>query len=306
METPVRRVVEGTVDVPDGAVWFQRHDADGPGIPLLCLHGGPGMPHDYLEPLAELVDQRPVIFYDQLGCGRSATHGSKPQWTVDRFLDELEVVRSSLGLTDVVIFGNSWGGMLAMRYMLGSPGGVAGLVLSSAPASVSRWVADAQRLRADLPEAVQTVLAVHEQAGFYSCPEYQGAVAEFYRRHLCRLEPWPECVERTFAGLGSEVYSQMWGPSEFGPVTGALQDWEVLDQVPKIVVPTLVTCGRFDEATPEHMADLARALPHAELAIFELSSHMAFLEEQHTYLDRLRDFLGDVDRRRAEHASPRG
>jgi len=288
-------IVEGTVDVPDGRVWFQRNDQGGPGLPLLCLHGGPGMPHDYLEPLAELADERPVVFYDQLGCGRSPVSDHRISWTVERFLMELEGVRRALELTDVVIFGNSWGGMLAMRYMLGRPVGIAGLVLSSAPPSVSRWLADAARLRAALPQPVQDVLTTHEESGFYGCPEYQGAVAEFYRRHLCRLRPWPDCVERTFAGLGGEAYLEMWGPSEFGPVTGALRDWELLPQVPGITVPTLVTCGRYDEATPEHMAALAEALPDAELAIFEASAHMAFLEERDSYLDRLRSFLRRFD-----------
>ena len=288
-------IVEGMVEVPDGQVWFQRHDGGGAGIPLLCLHGGPGMPHDYLEPLAGLADERPVVFYDQLGCGRSPVQDHEIRWTVARFVVELDAVRRALGLANVVIFGNSWGGMLAMRYMLGSPVGVAGLILSSAPPSVSRWLADANGLRAALPRHIQDVLRTHEESGFYGCPEYQGAVAEFYRRHLCRLRPWPECVERTFAGLGVEAYSEMWGPSEFGPVTGSLRDWELLDQVPRIAVPTLVTCGRFDEATPEHMAALAEALPDAELAIFESSSHMAFLEERDLYLGRLRSFVRRFD-----------
>ena len=288
-------IVEGMVDVPDGQVWFQRHDGGGTGLPLLCLHGGPGMPHDYLEPLAGLADERPVVFYDQLGCGRSPVQDHGVRWTVERFVVELESVRRTLDLTNVVIFGNSWGGMLAMRYMLDTPVGVAGLVLSSAPPSVSRWIADAAGLRRALPQPVQEVLRTHEESGFYGCPEYQGAVAEFYRRHLCRLRPWPECVERTFAGLGGDAYGEMWGPSEFGPVTGSLRDWELLDQVPRIAVPTLVTCGRFDEATPEHMAALAEALPDAELAIFESSSHMAFLEERDSYLGRLRSFLRRFD-----------
>lgn len=299
MESCAGGPCEGMVDVPDGRVWFLRRDRGGAGIPLLCLHGGPGMPHDYLEPLEELADERPVVFYDQLGCGRSPAEAGRVEWTVERFVRELAAVRDALDLSTVAIFGNSWGGMLAMRYMLGEPSGVAGLVLSSAPPSVSRWLADAARLRAALPESVQAVLRTHEESGFYACPEYQGAVAEFYRRHLCRLRPWPACVEQTFAGLGGEAYLEMWGPSEFGPVTGALRDWELLDQVPRIGVPTLVTCGRFDEASPEHMGALVRALPEAELAIFESSSHMAFLEEKDLYLSRMRSFLRRLDDREA-------
>jgi proline-specific peptidase len=102
-------------------------------------------------------------------------------------------------------------------------------------------------------------------------------------------------MERTFAGLGGDVYTAMWGPSEFGPVPGALHDWEMLDQLPDIHVPTLVTCGRFDEASPEHMKLLADGIPDAELEIFEASSHTAFIEETPAYLARLRAFLETVD-----------
>jgi proline-specific peptidase len=285
---------EGMLDVPDGAVWFQRVETQAGGTPLLCLHGGPGMPHDYLEPLAALSDERPVIFYDQLGCGRSPAAGNV-EWSVDRFVAELVAVRSQLGLAEVVILGNSWGGMLAIRYMLDHPSGVRALILSSAPASVSQWLSDAARLRSDLPESVQDVLSSHEERGFYGCPEYQGAVAEFYRRHLCRVSPWPDCIERTFAGMGGDVYMAMWGPSEFGPVPGVLRDWEMIDRLRDIDVPTLVTCGRFDEASPEHMGMLAAGIPGAELAIFESSSHTAFIEETPAYLARLRMFLETVE-----------
>jgi proline iminopeptidase len=285
---------EGMLNVPDGAVWFQRVESQANGTPLLCLHGGPGMPHDYLEPLAALSDERPVIFYDQLGCGRSPA-GVNVAWTVDRFVEELAAVRAHLGLSEVVIFGNSWGGMLAIRYMLDHPDDVRALILSSTPVSVSQWLADAAQLRSDLPQSIQEVLRIHEERGHYACPEYQGAVAEFYRRHLCRVSPWPECVERTFAGMGGDVYMAMWGPSEFGPVPGALRDWEMIDRLPEIGVPTLVTCGRFDEASPEHMGMLAAGIPGAELTIFEASSHTAFIEETPAYLARLRTFLATVD-----------
>ena len=288
-------IAEGRLAVSDGEVWYQTINGAAPRVALLCLHGGPGMPHDYLEPLAQLADQRPVIFYDQLGCGRSPASAGSPPWTVDRFLAELVSVRSHLGLDEVILFGNSWGGMLALRYVLDRPAGVRGLILSSAPVSVTRWMEDAAKLRAALPASVQATLDSHERSGFFSCPEYLGAVAEFYRRHLCRLTPWPDCLERTMAGLGAEVYEAMWGHSEFGPVTGALRTWEMAGRLPEVAIPTLVTVGRFDEASPAHMGQLAAGIPGAELAVFEHSSHLAFLEEQQPYLARLRSYLDRVD-----------
>jgi proline-specific peptidase len=282
---------EGFIEVPGGRVWYQVNGADAPGVPLLCLHGGPGMPHDYLEPLAGLAAGRPVIFYDQLGCGRSDWPDDQSLWTVDRFVSELVIVRESLGLDRLHLFGSSWGGWLALQYVLDRKPDLVSLTLASSPPSVPRWIADTADLRAGLDQPVREVLDRHEADGYFSCPEYQWAITQFYRRHLCRQQPWPACVERTFAGLGGDVYTTMWGPSEFGPVTGLLREWDVTSRLGEISVPALVTGGRHDEARPEHLAVLAEGISGAELVIFEDSSHMAFVEEGERYLQVLGQFL---------------
>jgi proline-specific peptidase len=289
--------VEGHVEVPGGRVWYRIAGADRPGTPLLCLHGGPGMPHDYLEPLEDLAVSRPVIFYDQLGCGRSDRPADDSLWTTGRFIEELAVVRAALGLERPHLFGSSWGGWLALQYTLDRGPQLASLILASSPPSVPRWIADCAELRAELDEPVRDALDRHEAGGFFSCPEYQWAITQFYRRHLCRQDPWPACVERTFAGLGGDVYLAMWGRSEFGPVTGRLRDWDVTARLPEIGMPVLVTGGRYDEARPAHLAVLAERIPGAELVIFEDSSHMAFVEERERYMRVAGDFLARVEAR---------
>ena len=143
-------VREGMIDVPDGRVWY-RSVGEG-GVPLVCLHGGPGSTHNYLEPLEDLADRRRVIFYDQLGCGRSDKPDDTSLWTVDHFVRELEVVRGALGLEHFHLFGSSWGGMLAMQYLLDyRPGSVASLLMAGSPASMPRWVQGCQELLAELP-----------------------------------------------------------------------------------------------------------------------------------------------------------
>ena len=288
---------EGYVTVPGGRVWYQVVGADRPGVPVLCLHGGPGMPHDYLEPLADLAASRPVIFYDQLGCGRSDRPADDSLWTADRFVEELAVVRAALGLGRLHLFGNSWGGWLALQYTLDRRPQLESLTLSSSPPSVSRWITDCAELRAALDKPVRDVLDSHEAGEYFSCPEYQWAITQFYRRHLCRLDPWPDCVERTFAGMGADVYETMWGQSEFGPVTGRLRDWDVTARLGEIAVTTLVTGGRYDEARPAHVAMLAEGIPGAELVIFENSSHLAFLEERESYIRVVDDFLARTESR---------
>jgi proline iminopeptidase len=283
--------VEGYVEVPGGRVWYQIAGPDRPGIPILCLHGGPGMSHDYLENLRDLARARPVVFYDQLGSGRSERPQDESLWTVDRFVEELATVRQVLGLERLHLFGNSWGGWLALQYVLDRRPELTSLVLSSSPPSVSRWIADCAGLRAELDQPVRDVLDRHEAAGYFSCPEYQWGITSFYRRHLCRLEPWPDSLERTFAAMSAEVYTTMWGPSEFGPVTGRLRDWDVTDRLGEIGAPTLVTGGRYDEARPDHVAMLADGIAGSELVIFEDSSHLAFIEERERYLQTVADFL---------------
>jgi proline-specific peptidase len=286
---------EGFVAVDGGRVWYEVVGS-GDAIPLLALHGGPGYPHDYLEPLEGLSRDRPVIFYDQLGCGRSERPADPSLWRAERFVRELAQVRATLGLKEMHLLGQSWGGMLATDYILTAPDGVRSLVLASAPLSIPRWVDDMARLRKELPADVQAVYDRHEAAGFTGCLEYQAAMLDFYRRHVCRMDPWPDCFERAEAGVGLPVYSAMWGPSEFF-VTGNLLDYDRTARLGEIKIPTLFTCGRYDEATPESTTYLHGLVTGSELAIFESSAHCAHIEESAAYLDRVGDFL-----RRAESA----
>ena len=287
-------VHEGNIAVPGGNV-FYRAVGEG-GIPLLCLHGGPGMSHDYIASLGDLADERRVIFYDQLGCGRSDRPDDASLWTLDRSVAEVAAVREGLGLERMHLFGNSWGGWLAMQYTLDRQPSLESLIISSSPPSVERAVREMNELRAQLPDDVQRVLADHEARSFFECPEYTAAVMVFYKRHLCRLEAWPEGVEQAMGpGFGAGPYLTMWGPSEFGPVTGNLDGWDITHRLAEITVPTLVTVGRHDEMRPEHMAVLADGIPDGELVVFEESSHMAFVEERDAYVATVRRFLERVE-----------
>ena len=292
-------MTEGMIPVPGGNVWY-RVAGEGEGVPLLCVHGGPGFPHDYLESMEDLAGRRRVIFYDQLGCGRSDRPDDPSLWTFERSLDELEAVRSALGLTEMHLFGNSWGGWLALQYTLDRRPNPRSLILSSSPPSVPRWIREANELRARLPRRVQEVLDDHERRGVFDCPEYTAAIMVFYKRHLCRLKRWPDGVERALGpGFGAQPYLTMWGPSEFGPVLGNLNGWDVTDRLSEVTVPTLITGGRHDEARPEHLQVLSEGIAGSELVIFERSSHMAFVEERRAYMRVVNSFLDRVERRAA-------
>jgi proline iminopeptidase len=289
----ITKVREGMIEVPGGRVWY-RSVGEG-GVPLLCLHGGPGMAHDYLDPLEDLGDRRQVIFYDQLGCGRADRPDDTSLWTVERFVAEVEAVRSALELDRFHLFGSSWGGMLSMQYILDyRPYSVASLLMAGSPASMPRWVEGCKQLLAELPSAVREVIERHEAEGFTSCPEYVAAVSVFYQRHVCRLQPWPAGVERTFAAMSPVVYGTMNGPSEF-TVTGLLRDWDIFDRLGEISVPTLVMGGRYDEIRVDHLTDIHRAIAGSQLVIFEQSGHTPFHDERELFMRTVNDFLERAD-----------
>ena len=283
---------EGHVVVPGGRVWYRR--LGGGRIPLLCLHGGPGATHDALTPLAALADEREVIFYDQLGSGRSDRASDPALWTLGRSLAELAAVREALGLEELHLLGQSWGGLLAVEHALDGGTGLASLLLTSPLISVPRWVEDAERLKGDLPEDVRATIDQHERSGFTHCPEYVAATLVFAKRHVCRLDPWPEELERMFAGFGAEPYETMWGPSEFTQ-TGNLAGRDPTGRLGELAMPVLFTCGRHDEATPESTASISDLVPGAELVVFEESAHTAPLEERDRFLAVVRDFLARAE-----------
>lgn len=268
--------------------------------PLLCLHGGPGATHDYLEPLGALaeLEGRTVVMYDQIGNGRSSKPKDSSFWRLDVFLDELAAVRSGLGLEETHILGQSWGGMLALEHLLAKAGGVASLILADSLCSVPQWIAEANTLRSRLPKEARKALERHEQDGSFESLEFQEAMELYYKLHLCRLDPWPECLQRTmrFASENPEIYRHMFGASEF-IADGTLKDWDVTGRLGEISVPTLVVSGRFDESTPAIAETLRGGILRSESVIFERSSHMPHLEEPELFLRTVGDFLNRAEGR---------
>ena len=294
--------LEGTIPFKGFETWYRivGSTAQSGKLPLLTLHGGPGVCHDYLEPFESVsVTGRRVIFYDQLGCGKSGVAGrphDPAMWTVELYVEEVRAVREALGLDRVHLLGQSWGGMLAMEYALTKPDGLVSLTIESSPASIKQWVAEANRLREQLPTEVQRTLQKHEAEGTTDSPEYAEAVAVFYERHVCRVKPLPDCVQRTFECLEAnpEVYHFMNGPSEFH-VIGTLKNWDVTGRLREIDVPTLVMSGRYDEATPAVARTVHEGISGSKWVLFDESSHMCHVEETERTLQVLEDFMQRVE-----------
>jgi L-proline amide hydrolase len=276
--------------------WYRvTGDLNGGPPPLVVLHGGPGCVHDYLDALTDLaVGGRAVVHYDQLGNGGS-THlrDAGPEfWTVDLFLAELDNLLAHLGVAARYdLLGQSWGGMLAAEHAVLRPPGLRRLVISDSPASIPTWVAEANRLRRELPPEVQDALLRHEAAGTTGDPEYEAASRVFYDRHVCRI-PWPPEVERAFAAIADDptVYHTMNGPSEFHCI-GTLRDWTVEDRLHRIAVPTLLLSGAYDEATPLTQRPFLERVPDIRQHVFPQSSHLPQVEERAAFMQVVAAFL---------------
>lgn len=283
-------VSEGHVDFRGYRTWYRVAGELGSGAtPLLALHGGPGSTHHYFAPLEGLAAERPVVVYDQIGCG-SSDRPDDLEWSVDVFREEVDVVRSQLGLDRIHLLGTSWGGMLALEHVLGGAEGVVGLILSSTLASVEHWAAEQWKLRAALPAEVVEVLDRHERAGTYDDPEYEQAMQAYSDRHFYRgPQPRPE-LERMQAEKSTVVYRAMQGPNEW-TVTGALKGWDVRQRLGEIEIPTLVIRGRHDMSTDPISAMLVTGIDGAREVVLENSSHTPVLEETDGYLAAISDFM---------------
>jgi proline-specific peptidase len=279
----------GEVEVEGGVICF-RLLGEGERT-LVLLHGGPGAGSLYLKPLERLAGpDRRVVVYDQLGCGDSDRPEDASLWRADRFVDELEALRAHLGLDEFDLYGHSWGGMLATDYALAHQEHLRSLVLASTIADGALLQREMARLLEAFPAELRDTLRRHEEAGTTESAEYADAIMAVYRVHLCRCDPWPPEVEKTFEDFAMDVYVPMWGPSEFA-YDGNLSDWNRVDRLHEILVPTLITVGRHDELTPACSAQIQQEIPHSELVVFEEGSHMTFWEEPERYLEVVDGFL---------------
>jgi proline-specific peptidase len=283
-------VSEGHVDFRGYRTWYRVAGELGSGAtPLLALHGGPGSTHHYFGPLEGLAGERPIVVYDQIGCGAS-DRPDDIEWSIDVFREEVDAVRSRLGLDRIHLLGTSWGGMLALEHVLSGAEGIVGLILSSTLASVDQWAAEQLKLRAELPADVVEVLDRHERSGTYDDPEYEQAMGAYFDRHFYR-GPQPRAeLERMSAGKSVDVYRAMQGPNEW-TVTGALRGWDVRDRLREIEVPTLVIRGRHDMSTDPISATLVNGIKGAREVVLENSSHTPVLEETDKYLEAMGDFM---------------
>ncbi|CCL98479.1 uncharacterized protein FIBRA_00477 [Fibroporia radiculosa] len=266
--------------------------------PVITLHGGPGAPHHYMTPFVDLVSGYgiPVVFYDQIGCGGSTRlpekMGATEFWTVGLFEDEFRNLISHLGIEEYDILGHSWGAMLAMAMAIKQIKGLRRMVLMSGAASMSLWDKATRMLVKTLPQEAQDALTINEENGTYDTPEYKKATGEFMQRFVCRMETWPEELVLAFKLLEEEpaAYFTMQGPSEF-TLTGNFKTFELVSELHKIKIPTLLLNGAYDEAQDMVLEPAFREIPKVKWFTFAKSAHVAQWEEREKCMEIVGAFL---------------
>jgi proline iminopeptidase len=278
-------------------VWVKRV-GNNPTLKVLLLHGGPAVPHDYMEAMDAFLPAAGIeyYYYDQLGAGNSDQPHDDSLWTTDRFVDEVEQVRTALGLTkdNFCLLGQSWGGLLAIEYALRHQDHLKCLVISNMMASIPAYNEYARtvlmpQLRPEDLATIQRLEAEHKTGD----PRYMGIlVPQFYEKHFLRrpAADWPEPVNRAFAKENEHIYTLMQGPSELG-ASGRLANWDRFDDLKRIRVPTLVIGAKYDTMDPAYMEKMAKQLPHGEYAFMANGSHLAMYDDQQRYFAALVAFL---------------
>lgn len=288
---------EGYVEVLGRKLFYKSFGKPTKGH-ILCLHGGPGLNHEYILSLADLSKHGyQVIFYDQLGCGKSEVPKNIGLFTIERAVEEVEGIRQVLQLGNIHLYGSSYGGLLAIAYALKYQKNLLSLITTGGLSNVPFCTSEMAKMKASLPPDVIKIMEQFEEAGDYANPEYQKAMQEFYKRYFCRLQEWPKELLSSLEHVSPSVYLTMNGPTEF-MIVGGIRYWNVSDQLHKIRVPTLVTCGKYDEVSPKEAKNIHKGIRGSKLAVFQNSSHLAMWEERDKYIKVLASFLDSTAKSR--------
>ena len=272
-------------------VWTKRV-GEGP-LKVLLLHGGPGFSHEYLEAMESFLPQAGIemYYYDQLGCNNSDQPDDLSLWTLERYTEEVEAVRAGLKIDNFVLYGHSWGGILALEYALKYPQHLRGVVVSNMSAGMKSYLARTAWWKQQLTPKLQSSLQALEAKQDYDSPEYQRIMMEeLYPQMICRTQPWPEPVSRAFRHMNEKIYVQMQGKSEF-LVTGNLKDWERWDRLHEIKTKALTIGSRYDEMDPKDMQKMAGLMPNGSYAYCPNGSHLCMWDDQAVYFKNLLQFL---------------
>jgi proline iminopeptidase len=285
------KIIENKIKVENGEIWYRVTGEESQMFPIVCLHGGPGFP-DRFEILNELTNQRQIITYDQYGAGSSSRESISPDLKIDDFIEELEILAEELKLSKFILLGHSWGGALALEYYKKHPEKIEKLILDSPLISSNQFILDSKNLRRKLPLDIDELMTKLEVEDNTVSNEYKLADyiynAHYLTRNLDKLDQLYFDEEKINPNY--QVYKTLWGDSESN-LTGSLKDMDLSYILKNVTIPTLMTCGRFDEVTPESIELFAKQIKDCEVHIFEKSAHSKHLEQSEEFQKVIGDFV---------------
>ena len=299
LETAGVKMIPIQTPVGEFKVWTKRFGTN-PKIKILLLHGGPAMTHEYMECFETFFQREGFEFYeyDQLGSYYSDQPKDSSLWTVDRFVEEVEQVRKAIGAdsSNFYVIGNSWGGILGMEYALKYQKNLKGLIVSNMMASGTEYGAYANDVLAKQmkPEVLAEIRALEAKKDFANPRYMELLLPNFYKEHLCRLEEWPDAVNRSFKHTNNEVYTLMQGPSEFG-IGGRLANWDVKNRLKEIAVPTLMVGAKYDTMDPKAMEEQSKLVQNGSYLYCPNGSHLAMWDDQKVFMSGVIQFIKGVD-----------
>jgi proline iminopeptidase len=284
---------EGFLNVKGGKIWY-RVSGEGNKTPILLLHGGPGGTSYILNPLSALGNDRPVIFFDQLGSGRSDRIRDTTLMTIENYVEQVEQIRKALGLKEYYLFGQSWGTMLGMDYYLKYPAGIKGIIFGSAAISIPLYLKGVDTLFASLPDSIQASIIRNEKKRTYASADYKRANKFWMENFYARKLPWSADIDSGRESFGSEVYNFMWGPTEF-TASGPLKDYDRTGMLHKIKVPLLFIVGEYDEVLPSEVIYYQSLVPGSQLAVIPSSGHLTIQDNPEQVIKIITDFLNALE-----------
>jgi proline iminopeptidase len=292
---------EGLVDAHGVMIYYVEM---GHGSPLLIVHGGPGASHDYFLPwLLALARTNRLIFIDERGSGRSERVEDVHQYTVENMVEDVEAVRTALGLGKISLLGHSYGGVLAQAYALKYQKNLSHLILASTFPSTKQMNEVLAREKAQMPAEKLARLEELEKAGLYGkgaiwehgrySEEYEKlAWGDGYFPFLFGARPDSNYDPLTDnAGADWELYREMCGSDGEFVIDGNLKSAEYVDRLSTIKVPTLVICGDHDECDPSLSREMHEKIAGSKLAILPNAGHVAFQDQPGLWLGTVRDFI---------------
>ena len=291
------------IETPKGKfnIWTKTI-GNNPKIKVLLLNGGPGGTHECFESFESFLPAEGIefIYYDQLGCGNSDNPKDTTLWDLPRFVEEVEQVRIALNLNkdNFYLYGQSWGGILAMQYALKYQNNLKGLIISNMMASCPDYGKYAEEVLSKQmsPSVLAEIRALEAKKDFENPRYMELLIPNFYEKHVLRKPyiSWPEPMLRMFSKLNNSLYVTMQGPSEFG-ISGKLEKWDVKEQLKNLTIPTLTIGAKYDTMDPEHMKWMSKEVKNGSYLYCPNGSHSALYDDQDIYMTGLIKFILGVN-----------